>query len=45
VRLTGSLTWLFVALALGLVVYGVTIATAIASGVWFSTSRGSIPPR
>lgn len=45
VRLTGSLTWLFVALALGLVVYGVTIVTAIASGVWFSTSRGSIPPR
>ena len=34
-RLTGSLTWLFVALTAGLVVYGTTISTAVASGVWF----------
>jgi putative MATE family efflux protein len=33
--LTGSLGWTFAALALALVVYGVTVATAIASGVWF----------
>jgi Na+-driven multidrug efflux pump len=34
---TGSLTWTFAALALALVVYGATVATAIARGVWFST--------
>jgi putative MATE family efflux protein len=34
-RLTGSLTGLFAALGLALVVYGVTVATAVASGVWF----------
>jgi putative MATE family efflux protein len=34
-QLTGSLSWLFAALALGLVVYGVMLATAVASGVWF----------
>jgi hypothetical protein len=34
-RMTGSLDWLF-ALALGLVVYGVTLAAAIKSGRWFS---------
>jgi putative MATE family efflux protein len=33
--LTGSLTWAFAALALALVVYGVTVVSAIASGVWF----------
>jgi putative MATE family efflux protein len=33
--LTGSLTWAFAALALALVVYGATVVTAIASGVWF----------
>jgi putative MATE family efflux protein len=33
--LTGSLAWTFAALALALVVYGVTVVTAIASGVWF----------
>ena len=38
VRLSGSLTWLFAALALALVVYGVTIAAAIASGAWFRRS-------
>jgi MATE family, multidrug efflux pump len=36
-RLTGSLTWLFVALAVALAVYGVMLTTAIASGVWFNT--------
>ncbi|MFX6918863.1 hypothetical protein ABTH79_19320, partial [Acinetobacter baumannii] len=32
---TGSLTWLFAALALGLVVYGIVLTTAVASGRWF----------
>jgi putative MATE family efflux protein len=34
-QLTGSLTWLFAALALGLVVYGVTIFAAVMAGTWF----------
>jgi putative MATE family efflux protein len=34
-RVTGSLQWLFAALAFGLVVYGVTILAAVASGAWF----------
>ncbi|HEY4253981.1 MAG TPA: MATE family efflux transporter [Roseomonas sp.] len=34
-RLTGSLDWLFAALALGLTAYGVTLAVAVKSGVWF----------
>lgn len=34
-HLTGSLAALFGALALGLVAYGATVATAIARGVWF----------
>jgi Na+-driven multidrug efflux pump len=38
-RLTGSLTWLFAALTVALVIYGVMLATAIASGVWFRPSR------
>jgi Na+-driven multidrug efflux pump len=38
-QLTGSLSWLFAALALGLVVYGVMLATAVASGVWFRQRR------
>ena len=33
--LTGSLTWLFAALSVALVVYGLTVATAVASGAWF----------
>ena len=33
--LTGSLAWTFAALALALVVYGITVVTAIASGVWY----------
>ncbi|HEY0523445.1 MAG TPA: MATE family efflux transporter [Stellaceae bacterium] len=38
-RLTGSLGWMFAALALGLFVYGVTLSAAIASGAWFRTAR------
>ena len=34
-HLTGSLAALFIALALGLVVYGTSVATAVARGVWF----------
>jgi putative MATE family efflux protein len=33
--LTGSLSWMFAALALGLFAYGVTLTAAIASGGWF----------
>lgn len=40
-RLTGSLTWLFAALAIALVVYGTIIATAVASGTWFSSGRST----
>jgi hypothetical protein len=38
-RLTGSLDWLFAALALGLIVYGVALAAAIKSGAWFGRER------
>ena len=34
-RTTGSLHWLFAALALGLLAYGATIAAAVAGGAWF----------
>jgi len=34
-RLTGSLGWLFAALALALVTYGATLCAAVASGAWF----------
>ena len=37
--LTGSLTWAFAVLALALVAYGLTIVTAIGSGVWFTAAR------
>ena len=40
-RLTGSLTWLFGAIALGLVVQGLTVVTAIMTGAW-GTSRAAI---
>lgn len=33
--LTGSLAWLFAALALALVAYGLTVAGAVAAGAWF----------
>ncbi len=38
-RLTGSLGWMFVALALGLAAYGLGIAGAIWSGAWFRAPR------
>jgi Na+-driven multidrug efflux pump len=34
-RLTGALTWLFAALSLALVAYGLTVAGAVAGGAWF----------
>lgn len=34
-RLTGSLQWLFSALAFGLFLHGAVLLAAIASGVWF----------
>jgi len=37
-RLTGSLNWLFAALAFGLIVYGVALTAAIISGAWFGRS-------
>ncbi|HVJ52644.1 MAG TPA: MATE family efflux transporter [Aliidongia sp.] len=38
-RATGSLGWLFAALALALVIYGISLAGAIASGAWFKSVR------
>jgi putative MATE family efflux protein len=38
-RLTGSLTGVFAALALGLIVYGGIVLCAILSGAWFRRSR------
>jgi putative MATE family efflux protein len=38
-RLTGSLNWLFAALAFGLIVYGVALTAAITSGAWFGRER------
>jgi hypothetical protein len=38
-RWTGSMTALFFALALALVIYGVVLAAAVASGVWFRSRR------
>ena len=43
-RLTGSLTWLFIALAVALVVYGSLIAGAVASGVWFKKANKKTGP-
>src|SRR3984957_13551884 len=43
-RLTGSVTWLFVALTIALVVYGVMLSAAVASGVWFRTSQPALVP-
>jgi putative MATE family efflux protein len=39
--LTGSLAWLFAALAFALVAYGLTIAGAVGSGVWFRGRRAA----
>jgi putative MATE family efflux protein len=41
-RLTGSLTFLFAALAIALVTYGVMLGAAVASGVWFRPSRSGL---
>ena len=38
--LTGSLRWAFVALSVALVLYGVTLSCALASGVWFRQAGG-----
>jgi hypothetical protein len=38
-RLTGSLNWLFAALAFGMIVYGVALTAAITSGAWFGRER------
>jgi Na+-driven multidrug efflux pump len=38
-NITGSLNWLFAALAFGLIVYGVTLTAAITSGAWFGRER------
>jgi len=38
-RLTGSLNWLFAALAFGLIVYGVTLTAAITLGACFGRER------
>jgi putative MATE family efflux protein len=38
-RLTGSLNWLFAALALGLFLHGTVVLAAIASGAWFRGRR------
>ena len=42
-RATGSLSGLFAALALGLVVYGVVVATAVRRGSWFAPGRRPHP--
>lgn len=39
-HLTGSLAWLFAALAVALLVYGVTLAVAVGSGAWFRGRQG-----
>jgi putative MATE family efflux protein len=47
VRVTGSLTWLFAALALGLFVQGTSVLAAIMSGAWFGgetrCKRSNVP--
>jgi Na+-driven multidrug efflux pump len=35
-RWTGSLSWLFACLGLGLVTYGTIVATAVSRGSWFA---------
>ncbi|HXA23619.1 MAG TPA: MATE family efflux transporter [Acetobacteraceae bacterium] len=39
-RWTGSLGWVFAALSVALVTYGLTLSAAIASGAWFRRFRG-----
>jgi hypothetical protein len=38
-RLTGSLAWLFTAVALGLLLHGLIVFAAILSGAWFRGDR------
>ena len=38
-RLTGSLNWLFAALAFGQIVYGVALTAAITAGAWLVESE------
>ncbi len=42
-RLTGSLGWMFAALALGLIVYGLFLVGAVMSGTWFKPARVPAP--
>ena len=42
-RVTGSLNWLFAALALGLLGYATTIVAAIAGGAWFPRPTSRTP--
>ena len=44
-RMSGSLQWLFAALAVGLAVYGIALAVAIRSGVRGDNLDGSALPR
>lgn len=37
-KLTGSVHWLFAALTVALVIYGVVVTAAIASGVWYKSA-------
>jgi Na+-driven multidrug efflux pump len=41
-RLTGSLSWVFVALGVALVAYGSVLVAAIAAGVWWRRPRGPL---
>jgi hypothetical protein len=34
-RMTGSLGWLFGALSVALIIYGIMLSAAVASGAWF----------
>ena len=43
-RLTGSLGWMFAALALGLGLYGLIMAVSIGSGAWFKPVRSAPAP-
>ena len=44
-HLTGSLNWLFAALAFGLIVYGVTLTAAITSGGSFGAKYSNVGAR
>jgi putative MATE family efflux protein len=43
--LSGSLGWAFAMLGLALVVYGITLSTAVASGVWFGPTGSRVMAR